>query len=148
MWFLTFSNLTFGGVYQLQQSVAWYWSNQPVSFTAISTSYTQIVEGVVGSGDYRLALNPVPSQAFATAVVDYGFVVNATITSDGSGYVTTPSVTIVADGGGSNATAVAQLSGGVVTSIIITDAGIGYTNTPTVQIDPPLRLPCRQWFCR
>ena len=59
------------------------------------------------------------------------------MTSGGSGYVTTPAITIVADGGGSNATAVAQISGGVVTNISITDAGIGYTNTPTVQIDPP-----------
>ena len=31
---ITFSNLTVGGSYQLQQSVAWYWTNEPVSFTA------------------------------------------------------------------------------------------------------------------
>jgi len=37
MSFLTFPNLTLGGVYQLQQLVAWYWSNQPVSFTATKT---------------------------------------------------------------------------------------------------------------
>ena len=79
-----------------------------------------------------------PAQAFATPQVVNGFVVGATLSSGGSGYVTTPAVTIVADGGGSNATAVAHLSGGVVTSITITDAGIGYTDTPTVQIDPPL----------
>ena len=66
MSFLSFSNLTVGGVYQLQQSVAWYWSNQPVSFTATNALYTQMVAGVAGSGDYRLALNPVPAQAFAT----------------------------------------------------------------------------------
>jgi hypothetical protein len=136
MSFLAFSNLTLGGVYQLQQSVAWYWSNQPVSFTATNTLYTQMVVGMAGSGDYRLALNPVPAQAFATAAVEYGFVVHATVTSGGSGYVTSPAITIVG-GGGSNATAVANLSGGVVTSITITDAGIGYTNTPTVQIAQP-----------
>jgi hypothetical protein len=136
MSFLAFSNLTVGGVYQLQQSVAWYWSNQPVSFTATNAFYTQMVAGVASSGDYRLALSPVPAQAFATAVVDYGFVVHATVTSGGSGYVTSPAVTIVG-GGGSNATAVANLSGGVVTSITITDAGIGYTNAPTVRISPP-----------
>ena len=136
MSFLAFSNLTLGGVYQLQQSVAWYWSNQPVSFTATNTLYTQMVAGVAGSGDYRLALSPVPAQAFATAAVEYGFVIHATITSGGSGYVTSPAITIVG-GGGTNATAVANLSGGVVTSITITDAGIGYTNTPTVQIAQP-----------
>ena len=136
MSFLAFSNLTVGGVYQLQRSVAWYWSNQPVSFTATNDVYTQMVGGVAGSGDYRLALNPVPAQAFATPVVYYGFVVGATVTSGGSGYVTTPGVSIVG-GGGTNAAAVANLSGGVVTSISITDAGIGYTNTPTIRIEPP-----------
>jgi hypothetical protein len=133
---LSFSNLTVGGVYQLQRSVAWYWSNQPVSFTAATNRYAQMVAGVAGSGDYRLALNPVPAQAFATSVVSYGFVVHATVTSAGSGYVTSPAVTIVG-GGGMNAGAVANLSGGVVASITITNAGIGYTNTPTVRIAPP-----------
>jgi len=136
MSFLAFSNLTVGRVYQLQQSVAWYWSNQPVSFTATNALYTQMVAGVAGSGNYRLALSPAPAQAFATAVLDYGFVVHATLTSGGSGYVKSPAVIIVG-GGGSNATAVANLSGGVVTNITITDAGIGYTNTPTVEIAQP-----------
>jgi hypothetical protein len=136
MSFLGFSNLTVAGVYQLQRLVAWYWSNQPVSFTATNTLYTQMVAGVVSSGDYRLALNPVPAQAFATAVVDYGFVVHATVTSGGSDYVTSPAVTIVG-GGGNNATAASQISGGVVTNITITSAGIGYTNTPTIRIAPP-----------
>jgi hypothetical protein len=136
MSFLAFSNLTLGGVYQLQQSVAWYWSNQPVSFTATNVLYTQMIAGVVGSGDYRLALNPVPRQAFATPQVVDGFVVSATVTSGGSGYVANPAVSIVG-GGGSNATAVSQISGGVVTNITITDAGIGYTNTPTVEVAQP-----------
>ena len=136
MSFLAFSNLTIGGVYQLQQSVAWYWSNQPVSFTATNALYTQMVAGVVSSGNYRLALNPVPAQAFATPEVVNGFVVGATVTSGGSGYVTSPAVRIVG-GGGSSATAVAQISGGVVTNITITDAGIGYANTPMVEIAPP-----------
>jgi hypothetical protein len=92
--------------------------------------------GVASSGDYRLALNPVPAQAFATPQVVNGFVVGVTVTSGGSGYITSPAVTIVG-GGGANATAVSQISGGAVTNITITDAGIGYTNTPTVEIDPP-----------
>lgn len=136
MSFLPFSNLTVGGVYQLQQSVAWYWSNQPVSFTATNALYTQMVAGVWGSGDFRLALNPVPAQAFATPEVVNGFVVGATVTAGGSGYVTTPAVNIYGDIG-SNATAVASISGGVVTNITITDAGIGYTNFVEVQIAPP-----------
>jgi hypothetical protein len=65
-----------------------------------------------------------------------GFVVGATVTTGGSGYVTSPAVTIVG-GGGTNATSVSHISSGVVTSITITDAGIGYTNAPTIRIAPP-----------
>jgi hypothetical protein len=137
MLFLTFSNLTVGGVYQLQQAVEWYWTNQPFNFTATNSVYTQIVPGVINSGDYRLALSPVPAQAFAVAEVTNGFVVGATVTSGGSGYVTNPPVSIISDDGGTNATAVSQISGGVVTNIIITSAGIDYTNTPMVEIGPP-----------
>jgi alpha-tubulin suppressor-like RCC1 family protein len=136
MSFLSFSNLTVGGTYQLQRSQAWYWTNQPVSFTATSAIYTQMVAGVVGSADYRVALNPVPTQAFATPIAFYGFIVGATVTSGGSGYVTSPTVSIVG-GGGTNATAMAQISNGVVTNILITDAGIGYTNSPTIRIAAP-----------
>ncbi len=136
MSFLAFSNLTVGGSYQLQQSVAWYWTNQPVSFTATDVLYTQIVAGAAGGGDYRLALNPAPAQAFATPEVDNGFVVGAIVTSGGSGYVTPPAVSIVG-GGGTNATALAQISGGVVTNLFITDAGFGYTNPPTLRLAQP-----------
>jgi len=137
MSFLAFSNLTVGGTYQLQRSVAWYWSNQPVSFTATNVLYTQMVAGVADSGDYRLVLNPAPAQAFATAEVNYGFVVHATVTSGGSGYYTSPAVSIVG-GGGTNAAGVAHISGaGVVTDISIHNAGFGYTNPPTIQIAAP-----------
>jgi len=134
MSFLSFSNLTVGGVYQLQQAVQWYWTNQPFSFTATNSLYTQMIAGLGGA--YRLALNPVPAQAFATAQVINGFVVGATVTVGGSGYVTTPNVNITGDVG-SNALAVASISGGSVTNITIANAGIGYTNIVTVQIDPP-----------
>lgn len=133
MSFLSFSNLTVSGNYQLQQLSAYYWTNLPVNFTASNSVYTQMIAGVVSSGNYRLAIAPVPAQAFATPVVAYGFVVNATITSGGSGYVTSPTVKIIG-GNGTNATAVAQISGGVVTNIMITNPGSGYTNTATVAI--------------
>ena len=136
MSFLSFSNLTLGGTYQLQQAVLWYWTNQLVSFTATNAVYTQMVAGVVASGNYRLALNPVPAQAIATPQVVYGFVVHATVTSGGSGYVTSPAVSILG-GAGSNATAMAQISGGVVTNISIINPGSGYTSTPTIQIAQP-----------
>src|ERR1017187_4009072 len=111
MSFLAFSNLTVGGSYQLQRAVAWYWTNQPVNFTATSAVYAQMVAGVAGSGSYRLVLNPAPAQAFATAQVINGFVIGATVTSGGSGYVTSPAVQIVG-GGGTNAAAYSQISGG------------------------------------
>ena len=120
----------------MQRLFLYYWTNQPVNFMASNTLYAQMVAGAVGSGNYRLALNPVPTQAFAMPQVVNGFVVGATVTSGGSGYVTSPSVTVVG-GHGTNATAVSQITGGVVTSINIINPGTGYTNAPTIQIAPP-----------
>jgi len=77
-----------------------------------------------------------PHTATATATLDDGFVVAATITDGGCGYTNTPSVLIVG-GGGTGATATAVVSNGVVVGVTITDAGIGYTSTPTV-VDPIL----------
>ena len=136
MSFLSFSNLTVGGNYQLQQLSAYYWTNLPLNFTASNSTYTQLIVGVVGSGSYRLAIAPVPAQAFGTAVVSYGFVTHATVTSGGSGYVAVPAVRFVG-GGGTNAAAVTQISGGVVTNINITNPGTGYTNPPLVVIGQP-----------
>jgi hypothetical protein len=135
--FLTFSNLTISNSYQLQQTVFWYWTNVQTSFIATNSNYTQTVAGVVGGGNYRLALSPVPLQAFATPQVVNGFIVGATITSGGSGYVTNPAVNFVG-GSGVNASATSQVSsGGVVTNISIISPGIGYTNPPTIQIGQP-----------
>jgi hypothetical protein len=136
MSFLTFSNVTVAGNYQLQQFESYYWANLPLNFTATNAIYTQMVAGVAGIGDYRLALSPAPAQAFATPQVTNGFVVGAKVTAGGSGYVITPAVNIVADAG-SNATAVASINGGVVTGISMINAGMGYTNPVTMQIDPP-----------
>ncbi len=136
MSFLTFTNLALGGVYQLQQlAQGYFWTNAPINFTATNSVYSQMVSGTMNAGQYRLALSPVPAQAFAVAEVVKGFVVGVSLTSGGSGYVTNPPVTIV--GRGTNATAVSQISGGVVTNISITSAGIGYTNAPRFKIGPP-----------
>ena len=134
--FLSFSNLAIGGNYQLQMFNAYYWTNQTLSLTATSSVYTQMFAGIIGSGVYRLALNPVPVQAFAIPQVVNGFVVGATVTGGGSGYLTNPPIRFVG-GGGTNATATAQITGGVVTHITITSAGIGYSNPPSLQIAPP-----------
>jgi len=134
-----YSNLIVGSNYQLQESVAWYWTNQSASFTATNSIYQQVPPagaGISGVASYRLTRLPVPAQAFAVAVLDYGFFVAANITSTGSGYVTSPTVAIVG-GGGANAGATAQISGGLVTGITVTNPGFGYTNPPSVEIAPP-----------
>ncbi len=133
---LSFSNLTVGVNYQLQRLQQWYWTNQSAAFTASSSNYTQLFEKAVTPEDYRLVLSPAPSQAFATAQIINGFLVGANITASGSGYVSSPTVSIIG-GGGTNGAAIALISGGVVTNIAITSAGIGYTGTPVLQIEPP-----------
>ncbi|MEJ0088278.1 MAG: LamG-like jellyroll fold domain-containing protein [Limisphaerales bacterium] len=134
--FLSFSSLTVNSNYQLQQFQPPVWTNQSASFKATNANYTQVVPGVVSSGDYRLVRTPFPTQASATAQLINGFVIGAIVTSGGSGYSTPPAVTIVANVG-SNATATASVSGGRVTAININSAGSGYVSPVTIQIDPP-----------
>ncbi len=53
------------------------------------------------------------------------------VTSGGSGYTSTPAVTITG-GGGTGATATATLSSGGVTGVTLSAGGSGYTSVPTV----------------
>ena len=133
---LNFTNLALGTDYQLQSFGGATWSNVGAVFTAASSTFTQYVSGTVAPNVYRLATTPVPAQAYATAQVAYGFVVNATVTSGGSGYAASPAVSITG-GGGSGAQAVAVVSNGVVIAVNVLDAGSGYTNTPAILIAPP-----------
>jgi hypothetical protein len=96
-----------------------------------------------GTGQFQFALvtsTNLSSQATATAVMGgtapYEFVENLTLVTGGSGYVTTPAVTI-SGGGGSGATAQATMAGGVVTGVSIMSPGSGYSSTPTVTLAPP-----------
>jgi len=87
--------------------------------------------------DYESTPQPLsPRIASATAQVVNGFVVGATITDAGYGYVSNPAVTITG-GGGSGAKATATQFNGVVTSITITNPGSGYNSAPTITIAPP-----------
>jgi len=131
---LGFINLAAGTSYQLQNLAAGVWSDLGASLTAAGPDLTQYVGTALG---YRLVSLPAPEQAYATAEVVNGFLVGATVTSGGSGYTTNPAVSIVSDGGGSNATAIATVSGRIVTGITITSTGGGYTNAPTIVIAPP-----------
>jgi hypothetical protein len=87
--------------------------------------------------DYESTPQPLnPWIATATAQVVNGFVVGATITDGGYGYVSNPVVAITG-GGGTGAKATATQFNGIVTSITITNPGSGYTSTPTITIAPP-----------
>ncbi len=55
------------------------------------------------------------------------------VTSEGSNYLTAPTVNF-SGGGGSGATATAYLNGGAVISIIVTNGGSGYTSAPTITL--------------
>jgi hypothetical protein len=134
---LTFTNVAVGTNYQIQFVSGSTWANTGGAFTAASSTLTQYVAGTAGPNSYRMAITPVPQQAYATAQVVNGFVVGATLTSGGSGYTTNPATAILGEGGGSNATAIATVSGGVVTGIKITSTGIGYSNGANIIIAPP-----------
>ena len=62
-----------------------------------------------------------------------GYVSNLTLSQQGSGYTTPPSVSF-SGGGGAGATATSQitLTGGAITGINVDQAGSGYTEAPTV----------------
>ena len=79
------------------------------------------------------------TQATATSTVATGYVRNITLLNDGSGYTSTPVVSIsTAPSGGTNATAVAITTtrNGVtsIQEILLTNAGAGYTTPPTIVI--------------
>ena len=74
--------------------------------------------------------------AKAIARVQAGFVSAITVVSGGSGYVSTPPVTL-SGGGGNGATAHAILDGDKVSSIIVLTAGSGYISPPDVAVEAP-----------
>jgi hypothetical protein len=117
---------------------------------ATSATYTLPSVAVGDAGNFRVIISNsygsvtssnatlnVVAPAFATAVLQDGFVVSNRLTSGGFGYTNIPSVKIV-NGGGSGAEAEAVVSNGIVVGINILDAGIGYTNIPLVIIEPPI----------
>lgn len=65
-----------------------------------------------------------------------GFIDSVSLTAGGSGYTSTPTVTVSApdNADGTRATVLAVVSGGSVTELRITNSGWGYTSAPTVTI--------------
>ena len=83
------------------------------------------------------------TNASATATVSSGSVSGITITNNGSGYTSTPTVKLSAPpnigvGIGTTATATATISNGQISSINITNVGLGYTIAPIVLISSPV----------
>jgi hypothetical protein len=73
----------------------------------------------------RLVGNPLDNTAHISSI---------TVDDGGSGYTSSPTVTIDG-GGGSGATAHAVISGGKVTKINVTNGGSGYTSVPSVSLE-------------
>ena len=151
------TTLNFGGVTQifLQNDGYGYLAAPTVSIStspgvdatavAIMTSRSGI--GTAKSIDRILLINPggdyvgvptvtVPGTGIATAgITTLGSVGIVTITTGGSGYTTTPNVSIsTAPSGGTDATAEAVMVGGSISAVRISNAGAGYTVAPTISI--------------
>ena len=118
-----------------------------VDATAVAIMTSRSGIGTAKSIDRILLINPggdyvgiptvtVPGTGIATAgITTLGSVGIVTITSGGSGYTTTPNVSIsTAPSGGTDATAEAVMVGGTISAIRISNAGSGYTTTPTITI--------------
>ena len=75
--------------------------------------------------------------AAATCTIGSGVVGIITITSGGSGYVNTPTITFTGISTVSAAATAVVSSAGTITQIRITNAGLGYTLSPTITIGNP-----------
>ena len=90
--------------------------------------------------NYQWWMNSTPqSNATATPVVYYGFMVTANMSNVGAGYLNVPQVQMLG-GSGVGAGGYAVVSNRTVTAIIMTNAGFGYFTPPTIQIDPPTAI--------
>jgi len=81
-----------------------------------------------------IAAPPAPIQATATAVLTNGTVSSINLTNNGTGYLSTPNVSMT---GTSNATAEAIMSGKSLSGVTVTHGGGFYLATPTVTISAP-----------
>ena len=118
-----------------------------VDATAVAIMTSRSGIGTAKSIDRILLINPggdyvgvptvtVPGTGIATAgITTLGSVGIVTITTGGSGYTTTPNVSIsTAPSGGTDATAEAVMVGGTISAVRISNAGAGYTVAPTISI--------------
>ncbi|MCY2941886.1 MAG: Ig-like domain repeat protein [Planctomycetota bacterium] len=98
---------------------------ESVTFTSTISALTgTVTSGTVTYFDQGVSIGQVPVAGVLNII---------TVTNGGTGYTSSPTVTITG-GGGTGATAIATVVNGVVTEIAVTNGGGGYTGTPTVTI--------------
>ena len=81
----------------------------------------------------NISINNGGGTGASASVVVNGSVTSIEVESGGSGFTSSPLVSIVG-GGGSGASATAIITKGVVSNILITDGGTGYTSQPTITV--------------
>jgi hypothetical protein len=120
----------------------------PVTETlAVADGVTQSYSGTLGSNPTSGSLSVTDGvyswnivdgnpgrQAVATGSLVNGFLVSVIVNDGGSGYTSSPVVTVIGDGAGATATAV--VSEGVITAINVGQTGSGYT-TVSINIAAP-----------
>ena len=117
---------------------------QTTSATTFGTTAGTVASGAVGVNfsqfNNRLYYTDGVSNIYFTNGTSYyrqgTSVLSITVTNDGSGYTSTPTVTISApnEAYGTTASAVATVTSNKVTAITVTNAGSGYTSAPTITI--------------
>ncbi len=126
------SNCSFGTLGLVADGVG------PQQYTGVITS-----SGAAGQDNVTINVGAVTTRPYDGQVVYfdqlYKSIKSITISNGGSGYTSTPSVTISSPTGpnGEVATAFATIEGGVVTEISIISTGSQYTETATITISAP-----------
>jgi len=114
-------------------------STDTTASTSVSASATATVDPVTRQVDGITNFQAGTGYICAPTVsfVNTAPVTSVVVVNGGSGYNTTPLVTIESvDGSGSGATASATVAGGVITAITVNTKGSGYTSVPKLTITP------------
>lgn len=140
-WYDTRSNNDAGytGPYKLNPPLAYKWTR--IQLKANNNTLFPATGPTGGSNGIQMCwngLNQIPLPAgYTTACIPNGALTSIIVTNGGSGYTSTPTVTISAPGtGGTQATAQAVVSnpGGTISGFAIDSGGAGYILAPTVSV--------------
>ena len=115
-----------------------YSSNPTVSFTGTGTGATALAKvASLGNFEFHEIVRSTGKTARAYATLTGDSVGDIIVYKNGSGYTSTPTVTISAPNatGGTQATATATRLSDRIVDVVITNPGSGYTSVPTITID-------------